>query len=137
VLRAVGARLLWPFRRFFDPRFRGIEDVVAAKHEDLAERVDLVHRSVELMNAHVAELTATLTVQLQEFRSLLAAAIDTTNESNIVIGRTLAELVAASEEIEDVLVKTRRQLDDAANAAASDVAVARAAEAHASDAGRG
>jgi hypothetical protein len=88
VVRAVGARLLWPFRRFFDPRFQGLEAVVAAKHEDLAARIAQVDVRFE-----------TIVAEVRELRTLLAASIDTTNESNIVVGRTLAELLAALEAI--------------------------------------
>jgi 2-polyprenyl-3-methyl-5-hydroxy-6-metoxy-1,4-benzoquinol methylase len=40
LLRATARALLWPFRRFFDPRFGGLAHRIDAKHEDLASRLD-------------------------------------------------------------------------------------------------
>ena len=39
-LRAVARAILWPFRRFFDPRFEGLADRIDAKHGDVASRLD-------------------------------------------------------------------------------------------------
>jgi SAM-dependent methyltransferase len=42
-LRNVGRALLWPFRRFFDPRFEGIAHQINVKHEDvLAKHGDIL-----------------------------------------------------------------------------------------------
>lgn len=95
--------MLWPLRRFFDPRFAGLEEVVAAKHEDLASRIDELNRRLDLVAANVDHFTILTTDQLKEFRSLLAATIDTTNESNIVIGRTLSELLNAADETREAI----------------------------------
>ena len=91
--------MLWPLRRFFDPRFAGLEQVVAAKHEDLATRIDQLNQRLELVSANVEHFTD----QMDAFRSLLAATIDTTNESSIVIGRTLSELLNAADETREAI----------------------------------
>jgi len=101
--------LLWPLRRFFDPRFAGLEQVVAAKHDDLSGRIDQMNRRLDLVAANVDHFTILTRDQLQEFRSLLAATIDTTNESNIVIGRTLSELLNAADETRESLEQTGRE----------------------------
>ena len=92
VLRAFARTLIWPLRRFFDPRFAGLEQVVAAKHQDLANRLDEMNRRLDIVAANVDHFTTLTTDELQEFRSLLAATIDTTNEASIVVGRTLKSL---------------------------------------------
>ena len=32
--------MLWPFRRFFDPRFDGVAHRIDVTHEDLSSRLD-------------------------------------------------------------------------------------------------
>jgi len=95
--------LLWPLRRFFDPRFAGLEQVIAAKHDDLATRIDELNQRLDLVAANVDHFTILTTDQMKAFRSLLAATIDTTNESNIVIGRTLSELLNAADETREAI----------------------------------
>jgi hypothetical protein len=110
VLRALGRPLLWPLRRFFDPRFAGIEDVVAAKHADIATRLDEMNRRLDLVAANVDHFTTLTIDQLQEFESLLAATIDTTNESGIVVGRTLSELLNAADETREAIGRAVAEL---------------------------
>ena len=76
-LRAVVRTLLWPVRRFFDPRFIGVIDVVDAKHQDLGG-------------------------QLAETLRLLHAELDTSAETASVIGHSLMELRDLSEQTYDV-----------------------------------
>jgi methyl-accepting chemotaxis protein len=102
--------LVWPLRRFFDPRFAGVERVVAEKHQDLANRLDEVNRRLDLVGANVDHFATLTTEQLQEFRSLLAATIDTTNEASIVVGRTLSELLNAAEETHEAIERTAAEL---------------------------
>jgi hypothetical protein len=102
--------LIWPLRRFFDPRFAGLERVVAAKHQDLANRLDEMNRRLDLVAANVDHFTTLTTDQLQEFRSLLSATIDTTNEASIVIGRTLSELLNAADETLEAIERTVGEL---------------------------
>jgi len=111
VLRSLGRTLLWPFRRFFDPRFGGIEQVIGAKHEDLAARLDDMNRRLDIVAANVDHFMILTTDQLQEFRSLLAATIDTTNESSIVVGRTLSELLNAADETREAIERTAEELE--------------------------
>jgi len=40
LLRAIARAMLWPFRRFFDPRFEGVAHRIDAKHRDVASRLD-------------------------------------------------------------------------------------------------
>jgi hypothetical protein len=110
VLRALGRTLLWPLRRFFDPRFAGIEDVVAAKHADIATRLDEMNRRLDLVAANVDHFTTLTIEQLQEFESLLAATIDTTNESGIIVGRTLSELLNAADETREAIERAVGEL---------------------------
>ena len=110
MLRAFGRTLIWPLRRFFDPRLAGLEQVIAAKHEDLANRLDEMNRRLDLVGANVDGFTTLTTDQLKEFRSLLAATIDTTNEASIVVGRTLSELLNASDETREALERTAGEL---------------------------
>jgi hypothetical protein len=110
-LRSFGRRLLWPFRRFFDPRFAGIEQVVGAKHADLAARLDHMNRRLDIVAANVEHFMILTTDQLEEFRSLLAATIDTTNESSIVVGRSLSELLNVADETREAIERTAGELE--------------------------
>jgi hypothetical protein len=102
--------VLWPLRRFFDPRFAGIENVVVAKHADIASRLDEMNRRLDLVAANVDHFTTLTIDQLQEFESLLAATIDTTNESGIVVGRTLSELLNAADETREAIGRALAEL---------------------------
>ena len=40
LLRSIARAMLWPFRRFFDPRFDGLAHRIDVTHEDLSSRLD-------------------------------------------------------------------------------------------------
>ena len=82
---------MWPLSRFFDPRFGGLERIVEDKHADIGIRLDQVNRRLDVM---VQEIANAVNDDLRAFRALLEASIDTTNESNVVVGRTLADMLA-------------------------------------------
>ena len=73
-LKAAGRGVLWPARRFVDPRIQGVLGHVDLKHEELLERLQAVH-------------------DLQEARA------DSEVEAATVIGRSLNDILRETERI--------------------------------------
>jgi SAM-dependent methyltransferase len=100
-VRAVVRALLWPLRRFFDPRFAGVGQAVQVNHDDLAARID-----------HTG-------AQLDETLWLLRADMDASNEAVSVLGRSLTELRDVTERMYDVT--TSRYLTRLASGSVRDI----------------
>jgi len=97
-LRAIARAFLWPFSRFFDPRFRGLAVQADAQHSDVVKRLDAVveaaqyaaeHAGVEVRGAVQAELTATR----DSLTALASAGMEATREANELMGRSLGDLL--------------------------------------------
>jgi SAM-dependent methyltransferase len=74
VIRSIGRALLWPFRRFFDPRFQGLARQIDAVRDHLDERGEEVRQVVG------------------ETRALVHAEANAVSESTALIGESLNEL---------------------------------------------
>src|SRR5215218_6157206 len=82
-LKRVGRVLLWPLRRFFDPRFQGLSDGIGQVIASNAESTTVLGRSVADTQATAEEL---LHVAADELRPMLAELHPIVAET-----RTLAE----------------------------------------------
>ena len=84
--------LLWPLRRFFDPRFQGVVDgVSAAVHQVVASNAEsaaLIGRSVSELEATTEELVQSAT---EELRALLAETRDLAERASGAYFERLAE----------------------------------------------
>jgi hypothetical protein len=97
--RRVGRILLWPFLRFFDPRFQGLAEQLEAKHEDLGWRVDRSKDEAARTHVLVSRLrTESGTVRnetlaaLDEIRILLHMEITNAAEATTQLGASLVDL---------------------------------------------
>jgi SAM-dependent methyltransferase len=76
-VRRIGRVVLWPMRRFFDPRFAGIAEAQSA--------------TLEQVNATMARHDETR-VLLEDLHRLAEADMDASNEATAVLGASLADL---------------------------------------------
>jgi 2-polyprenyl-3-methyl-5-hydroxy-6-metoxy-1,4-benzoquinol methylase len=77
VLRAIARILLWPIRRFFDPRFQGVVDRVDAARNEADER----HRVSMLLQEGVDQL-----------HGLIRTDMEATSEAFTVLGRSVRDI---------------------------------------------
>ncbi len=108
-LAAAGARaLLWPLRRFFDPRFQGLSEQTIVQHEDVAQRLEHVLRRVEEGHWRLDELQSAIhgvhgeataiREALEDLRRLVVADMEAANEATTLLGESLAELLAFADD---------------------------------------
>jgi hypothetical protein len=87
VLRAIVRTLLWPIRRFFEPRFLGVVDRVDAVRDETAQR----HRGAMLLQQETQS-------EVHQLHGLIRADMEATSEAVTLIGRSLRDLEAMVEE---------------------------------------
>ena len=95
MLRAIARTLLWPIRRFFDPRFEGVVDRIdAARHEatERHEAADEWRRASMLMQQETQS-------EVGQLHGLIRADMEATSEASTVIGRTLRDIEAMVEDV--------------------------------------
>jgi SAM-dependent methyltransferase len=110
-LSAVGRVVLWPWTRFFDPRFRGLADQADSQHADLAERIRILQ--VEAIKRET--LQHELTIMRDTLADIARSELDATQEANELITRTLGELLAETTAMTRLLSALRlRDLEGAA-----------------------
>jgi methyltransferase family protein len=87
LVKTVAQALLWPFRRFFDPRFVGLHEAVTqARHA-----ADNQHREAMIALQHAQG-------DVTELHWLIRADMDATNEAVTLIGRSLRDIETMVEE---------------------------------------
>jgi len=84
VLRRIAKALLWPPRRFFDPRFQGVVDRVDAARDE--------------SDKHYVAL-ALLQEQVNHLQALIRADMEATSDAVTLLGRSLREIEASLEAI--------------------------------------
>jgi 2-polyprenyl-3-methyl-5-hydroxy-6-metoxy-1,4-benzoquinol methylase len=95
VLTAIARALLWPLRRFFDPRFEGVVDRVdAARNEATAKH----HAAGEWHRASMLLQQETRS-EVDQLHSLIRADMEATSEAATVIGRTIRDIEAMVEDV--------------------------------------
>jgi hypothetical protein len=105
-VRKIAGFLLWPFRRFFDPRFQGVVD-----------RVDAARNEGDSRYQALAEQLRTLTLlheqtqhEVRELQALIRADMESTSDAVTLLGHSLREL-------ETGLEATRRLVEEQMSAA--------------------
>jgi hypothetical protein len=81
VLKAIARTLLWPIRRFFDPRFQGVVDRVDALRDEAGER----HRTAMLAQEETHG-------EVNQLHGLIRADMEATSEAFTVLGRSLRDV---------------------------------------------
>lgn len=65
-LRTVGRALLWPLRRFFDPRFKGIAHQINVKHADVVSEIGALRHESRQRHAESIDLARALAELVRE-----------------------------------------------------------------------
>lgn len=106
----VGRTLLWPIRRFFDPRFSGLARQIDVSHEglegksnQLGQSLNEIRESAARESREVRELLTTQSEEtrllISELRQLTAAGIDAGTEATTLIGRSSADVLEESQRV--------------------------------------
>jgi SAM-dependent methyltransferase len=90
-LTAVRRALLWPLRRFFDPRFAALADHVSATASDTRNHLALVARDYHELGIREQNELRTL---IEEIRRDVATYTDASVEASTFVGETLRDLDA-------------------------------------------
>src|SRR4051794_1408653 len=120
MLQRLAKALIWPVRRFFDPRFAGVDDHVGIAHRELDENLaDLRATEIAALREQLATRAApedleralapirdelqTLRQTIEESRDahalLLREASDQASDAAAVLGQSIAELRAELDEL--------------------------------------
>jgi 2-polyprenyl-3-methyl-5-hydroxy-6-metoxy-1,4-benzoquinol methylase len=104
-LTAIARALLWPARRFFDPRFAGLAEQAHATHVVLTRRVEQAddqYRAAEkhAEGRHRDSMFAHQEIRrdIDELHGLIRADMDATTEGVTLIGQSLRDVEAMVEE---------------------------------------
>jgi hypothetical protein len=113
--RRLARTLLWPLRRFFDPRFQGlgeglseqISEQVGAAHQDVVQRIEASRAEVQALleqsqtafrQTEIAVLTA-----VTDLRRTVEAAMEADSELATIVGRSLTDLLGEVESLRERL----------------------------------
>ena len=116
VAAAIARVVLWPRRRFFDPRFRGLAEQADAQHVDLTTRLDDLTRRFEVLQNHAADketLRQELGVMHDALTALAQADVDATREANELMGRSIGDLLAEASSTTAAVESLERGLQEA------------------------
>ena len=80
LLRGIARTLLWPIRRFFDPRFQGVVDRIDASRDEQRASIRLQQETQSEVN---------------QLYSLIRTDMEATSEAVTVIGRSLRDIEAS------------------------------------------
>jgi Methyltransferase domain len=92
IVRSFTRALLWPFMRFFDPRFRGLEAQIAVSHDDLAQRLSEIAGNAADQNRALAAELAQLRDSVAEVDRLTRAEIEMATDATTLMGEALGEI---------------------------------------------
>jgi 2-polyprenyl-3-methyl-5-hydroxy-6-metoxy-1,4-benzoquinol methylase len=95
VLRAIARTLLWPIRRFFDPRFQGVVDRIDASRDEAAARHDAAS---EWRGASMLVQQETR-AEVDQLHGLIRADMEATSEAVTIIGRSLRDIDAMVDDV--------------------------------------
>jgi hypothetical protein len=103
-LRSIARAILWPARRFFDPRFDGVSDHVSA--EAHATREHIAALTADQQNVQLREQA----IQLEDLRRFVVTGRDANIDAATFVGETLRDL---EERIADLQEAIEREPDSA------------------------
>jgi hypothetical protein len=127
LLRNVGRALLWPIRRFFDPRFQGLARQDEVQHKDLVQRIEVaeagIHERIDQRHDQTAALVEetrskileAVDVVLEDVRTvkgIATAEMDAAADATELIGRSLADLLGEVERLSRRLDLIQQRLDE-------------------------
>jgi hypothetical protein len=117
-LRGFARSLLWPVRRFFDPRFRGLAEQIGVGQQDLAARLDAARaegsaealatrqeHEIALRRSEKAVLAA-----LRELRRSVEHEIEASSELATIVGRSLSDLLGEADRLREMLEALQREV---------------------------
>lgn len=106
-IKRFGRALAWPIRRLLDPRFAGLAEQVVVTHDDAVRRSELTlahltqHglQNQEQLDAvrQLAHALQRLSEDLERLREVVLHQGEAAMETNAIFGRSLADLLAASD----------------------------------------
>lgn len=95
--RALGRSVLWPLRRFFDPRFGGIAAQISAEAHDTRTHVGAL-----VADQHHVQLREQ-EAMLMDLRRIVVADMDAAVEASTVVGEALRDLQELVEQTQDAV----------------------------------
>ena len=104
LLKAVARALIWPLRRFFDPRFQGLAQQGQVFHADVTARLDATAAEAR---AHTTQTVDEVRAAVGEVRGMLAAEIEASSEATAVLGRSLSDLLGEADRIGELIRSTQ------------------------------
>jgi 2-polyprenyl-3-methyl-5-hydroxy-6-metoxy-1,4-benzoquinol methylase len=100
VVRSIGRAILWPVRRFFDPRFAGIAAAIQGNVAATVEATELLGRALDDLNSRMDDLNSRLEARFEAQQRLLEQAREEASlardEAAHASGRYFERLVGGS-----------------------------------------
>jgi SAM-dependent methyltransferase len=111
MLGRIAQFFLWPFTRFFDPRFRGLAQQADVQQQDLIERLDVVLTGVQGSSIQVREI-AERELDRMHAKLTTIARVDheATREANELMARSLSDLLAETDATRATLERLIREV---------------------------
>jgi SAM-dependent methyltransferase len=114
LVRAFVRTLLWPVRRFFDPRFQGIALHVETAGERLTRQAEVFHTDLVRHLDAAAETRARgqdqeaafrerAEVALGDLRTMLTDEMEASSEATTVIGQSLSDLLGEADRLRNLI----------------------------------
>jgi hypothetical protein len=109
-VRNVARALLWPLRRFFDPRISGLAQAIEVTNSHLSQQVVVQSEETRSAVAAVAEHGLQTGHAIGELKTLLEADLDAATEAATVLGQGINEVRIMAEATETVLGRIEGRL---------------------------
>jgi hypothetical protein len=109
-VRTVTRALLWPLRRFFDPRISGLAQAIEVTNSHLSQQVVVQSEEIRSAVAAVAERGLQTQHAIGELRTLLEADLDAATEAATVLGQGINEIRIMAEATETALGRIEGRL---------------------------
>src|SRR5205814_7755284 len=106
--RRLARAILWPIRRFFDPRFEGIAAQSAVLHDDHVRRLGEIEQRLGDTAEQTHEQLARLHVSVDELDQLARADLELATDATTLMGEAVAEVSRVGNETLE-MVRTMRQ----------------------------
>jgi methyltransferase family protein len=106
--------VLWPLRRFFDPRFHGVAAQMTVQHADVQRRLDAVGEDTDQSRKAAIEMRDLSQTVFHELKWLVETERLAAADATTMMGESLAELHSISERGFDDLAKRLTDMTDKA-----------------------